>query len=317
MTQPRGRSSGRPFAILERRGLLLPNGIINLQTRCSHRASPHAQSRALSGGPSFYAHGAASAFCSRQGPPFQPGQGWPGCTLLILDCRLLPPNNRLPSAPVPQPICQACPTAFFICGPWNPATDVEKEGEVKREETESFGGPPWMGSKWLNHHSSMFDVHTVHCTRTHTCTRILYMAQGSVQCAVRREAYTVSQSTSPSDPFRGLPGGVFATATRSSVNNRRAGRRGSLSDLRSESEPAPAPDPHCMSRSKYLCPAVPTGRIPCQILHLTYYHGWGSATAQQPTNICTPPRMVKDSIRACGPGQGAVSIFACSWWGVI
>lgn len=34
----------------------------------------------------------------------------------------------------------------------------------------------------------------------------------------------------------------------------------------------------------------------------------GSGTAQQPTSTWTPPRVIKDSIRACGTGQGAVSI---------
>lgn len=61
-------------------------------------------------------------------------------TLLILDCRLLPPNNRLPSgpsAPVPQPICQACPTAFFFLfhlWPMRPrhGTDVAKGREKER-----------------------------------------------------------------------------------------------------------------------------------------------------------------------------------------
>lgn len=53
MTQPRGPSSGRPFAHPQRRGLLLPNGNTNLQTRCSHRASPYAQSRASPGVPLF------------------------------------------------------------------------------------------------------------------------------------------------------------------------------------------------------------------------------------------------------------------------
>lgn len=37
-------------------------------------------------------------------------------------------------------------------------------------------------------------------THTHTHTS-MYIARGSVHSAVHREAYTVSQSTSPSDPF--------------------------------------------------------------------------------------------------------------------
>lgn len=68
-------------------------------------------------GPSFYAHGAASAFCSSRARPFNRVKDRQDATLLILDCRLLPPNNRLPFTPVPQPICLACPTAFFHLWP--------------------------------------------------------------------------------------------------------------------------------------------------------------------------------------------------------
>lgn len=94
-------------------------------------------------GPSFYAHGAASAFCSSRARPFNRVKDRQDATLLILDRRLLPPNNRSPSATVPQPICRA---AFLICGRWDPATDIEKEGEKERD---SFVVHLQWLSKWL------------------------------------------------------------------------------------------------------------------------------------------------------------------------
>lgn len=96
----------------------------------------------------------------------------------------------------------------------------------------------------------MFNVqYIVHsCTRTHAQTNLVHGTGQCVHLAVHREAYTVSQSTSPSDPFRGLPGGVLRQqlARQSIIDVQHP--RGSLSDLRSE----PAPELHCMSRSKYL-----------------------------------------------------------------
>lgn len=131
MTQPRGRSSGGRSPSSEARAFVA-QWHHNLQTRCSHRASPYAQSRA-SPGPSFYAHGAASAFCSSQARSHNRDRDRQDGTLLILDCRLLPPNNRLPFTPVPQPICLACPTASFICGRWGPRHGRLKKRERKRE----------------------------------------------------------------------------------------------------------------------------------------------------------------------------------------
>lgn len=111
---------------------------------------------------------------------------------------------------------------------------------------------------------SMFDVHystlyVTHAdTRTHeSCT---WHRAVCVHCEVHREAYTVFQSTSPSDSSRGLPGGVLRQQlARQSVIDL-LGLRGSLSDLRSE----PAPDPHCMSRSRYRCISVAQ---PCPPTH--------------------------------------------------
>lgn len=58
----------------QRRGLLLSNGILKLQTRCSHRASPYAQSRATPGS-LFLRAWRSVCFLQQQGPPLQPGQG--------------------------------------------------------------------------------------------------------------------------------------------------------------------------------------------------------------------------------------------------
>lgn len=96
---------------------------------------------------------------------------------------------------------------FFICGRWDPSAVTEKEGE--KELSETLSRPTFNGCQ--NGSSSTQHVHMylLHCTHTRTRTQVMYMAQGSVRPAVHREAYTVSQSTSPSDPFRGLPGGVL------------------------------------------------------------------------------------------------------------
>lgn len=188
---------------------------------------------------------------------------------------------------------------FFICGRRNPATDIEGRG---RERERIFGVPPSMCPKWLIQHAAC--THTQYIVRIYApahkqCTR----RQRSVHCAVRvhREAYTVSQSTSPSDTFPWTGRWGFTTTSCSSVKNRRAApevpSRIFAQSLRL--------NPHCMSRSKVSAQPFPPCK-PDTPSHLL--PRMGSGTAQQPTSSLTPPRMVKDSIRACGTGQGAVSI---------
>lgn len=233
-------------------------------------------------GPSFYAHGAASAFCSSGARPFNRDKDRQDATLLILDCRLLPPNNRLLFTPVPQPICLPCPTAFFICGRWDPATD----GTLRKRhgKREPFCGPPSMVSKWLSQYAACNMFSTLYTAQTRT--QVKYSTShraGSVQCAVHREAYTVSQSTLTVRPVPWAARWGFTTATRSSVKNRRAASE-VPSRIIAQSLPRLRLNPHCTSRSKVsaqLCPAVPTAHARYSISLITTDGFWHSTAANQ------------------------------------
>lgn len=131
-------------------------------------------------GPSFYAHGAASAFCSSGARPFNRDKDRQDATLLILDCRLLPPNNRLLFTPVPQPICLPCPTAFFICGRWDPATDGTLRKRYRKRE--NLSRPTLDGG--LNGSASTQRVTcSVHWTQTRT--QIKYATSHRAVCSPR------------------------------------------------------------------------------------------------------------------------------------
>lgn len=108
----------------------------------------------------------------------------------------------------------------------------------------------------------------VHCTHTQTHTnKVQYIAQGSVRRAVHREAYTVSQPTSPFDPFRGLARWGFTTATRSSLNNRRA-----ASEVPSR---IIAQSLRLNPTACHVAKSLPScAHRACQVLHLTYCYGW-------------------------------------------
>lgn len=209
----------------QRRGLLLPNGIINLQTRCSHRASPHAQSRA-SPGSLFLRAWRSVCFLQQTGPALSTGTRigrMRRCSFSTVAYTYRPttacPLHRSHSRSV-RPV----QLLFFFCGRWNPATDVEKERVSEKERQNLLA----VHTQWVLNGSStrsMFNVqYIVHTrTRTHAQTNLVHgTGRCSVHCAVRREAYTVSQSTSPSDPVSWAARWGFTTATRSPVNNRRA-----------------------------------------------------------------------------------------------
>lgn len=191
-------------------------------------------------GPSFYAHGAASAFCSSGARPFNRDKDRQDATLLILDCRLLPPNNRLLFTPVPQPICLPCPTAFFICGRWDPATDGTLRKRHGKRENLFAAHLQWC----LNGSASTQHVAcSVHCTQhRHAHRSSTVHRTGRAVCSAR---YVGRPTPCLSRPHRstrsvGCQVGFYDSSQQSTCS-----LRGSLSDHRSEpASPAPEPPLH-------------------------------------------------------------------------
>lgn len=228
--QPQGPVvSGRPSAILERRGFLLPNGIINLQTRCSHRASPHAQSRALSKGPSFYAHGAACAFLQQTGPALSTGTRMGRmrrCSFSTVayyrptSACSLTPLHRSHSRSV-----RPCPTAFFHLWPTGPRHG-RRERKGERETQRQILLEVHLESA-LNGSIAVQHVRCTCCTRTRSHTQIPCLARGSL-CALQGTGYVGRPTPCLSRPHRptrfvGCQVGFYDSNSLSSVSNRLAG----------------------------------------------------------------------------------------------
>lgn len=160
-------------------------------------------------GPSFYAHGAASAFCSTRARPLNRVKDRQDATLLILDGRLLPPNNRLPFTPVPQPICLACSTAFFHSWPKEPRHGhLRKEAEKQRENLLAVHLQCVPNGSSSTQH---VHIHITLYTFTHSHTSNVH--GGRAVCTARyvyigRPTPCLSRPHRPTR-FRGLAGGVL------------------------------------------------------------------------------------------------------------
>lgn len=158
-------------------------------------------------GPSFYAHGAASAFCSSRARPFNRVKDRQDATLLILDGRLLPPNNRLPFTPVPQPICLACPTAFFsfVADGTPPRTFEERCRERERTFWRST-----LNVSQMAHPLRRMYTQTHYFVHSHALVHRQCTWRGAV-CTPRYIGRPTPCLSRPHRPtrFRGLAGGVL------------------------------------------------------------------------------------------------------------
>lgn len=135
----------------QRRGLLLPNGIINLQTRCSHRASPHAQSRA-SPGSLFLRAWRSVCFLQQTGPALSTGtrmgrmRRCSFSTVAYYRPTTACPLHRSHSRSV-RPV----QLLFSFVADGTPPRTLRKKRVSEKERQSLFCGPHSMGSKWLIH----------------------------------------------------------------------------------------------------------------------------------------------------------------------